>query len=94
MNDHDLLIRIDERILSICDQMESMKDDFDERMEEQRATLANVTMLIDDQLTDADKRITRLEKWRTKAKTTYGIMVAILSLIVYAGVTCIIKFWK
>jgi len=70
-----------------------MKDDFDERMEEQRVTLANVTMMIDEQLTDADKRISKLEKWKTQTKTTYGIAVAIISLILYTGITCAIKLW-
>ena len=90
MNDHDLLIRIDERIENVCKQMEDMKGDFDARMEEQRVTLDNVTMLIDEQLTDADKRISRLEKWQTKSKTLYGVAIAVISFLLYAGVAWVL----
>ncbi len=90
MNDHDLLIRIDERIENVCKQMEDMKGDFDARIEEQRVTLDNVTMLIDEQLTDADKRISRLEKWQTKSKTLYGVAIAVISFLLYAGVAWVL----
>lgn len=87
------MIRIDERLTGICAGIEDMKDDFDARMEEQKATIDNVTMLIDEQLTDADKRISKLEKWKTQTKTTYGIIVAVASFVLYIGVTCIVKYW-
>jgi arylsulfatase A-like enzyme len=90
IDDHDLLIQIDNR-------SHHMQKSFDDKIQTQKELIAGLTLVyegnfegVDDNLDDIDDRLTRLENWQIKSKVVYSILGAVATIAVSIVISIII----